>query len=80
MLNSKLLIGSAVAAVTSLAASGAFAGPAAQPDFTFEKCYGIARAAADAHDCAERRHNDELPGARLVDAPADEEQWRVPYK
>ncbi len=48
--------------------------------YNYEKCYGIARAVAGAHDCAERRHNDELPGARLVDAPTGEEQWRVPYK
>ncbi|TIR43355.1 MAG: DUF2282 domain-containing protein, partial [Mesorhizobium sp.] len=40
MINTKSLIGSALAAATTLAASAAFAGPAAQPEFSFEKCYG----------------------------------------
>ena len=55
MLNSKLLISSALAAVTSLAASGAFAGPAAQPDFTFEKCFGIVKAGLN--DCQTATHS-----------------------
>jgi uncharacterized membrane protein len=55
MLNSKLLISSAVAAVTSLAASGAFAGPAAQPDYTFEKCFGVVKAGLN--DCQTATHS-----------------------
>jgi uncharacterized membrane protein len=51
MLNSKLLISSAVAAVTSLAASGAFAGPAPQPNYSFEKCFGVVKAGLN--DCSQ---------------------------
>jgi uncharacterized membrane protein len=67
MLNSKLLIGSAVAAVTSLAASGAFAGPAAQPDFTFEKCYGIAKVGLN--DCQTATHS--CAGTTTADKQSD---------
>jgi uncharacterized membrane protein len=55
MLNSKLLISSALAAVASLAAGGAFAGPAAQPNYTFEKCYGVAKAGLN--DCQTATHS-----------------------
>ena len=55
MLNSKLLIGSALAAVTSLAAGGAFAGPAPQPDYSFEKCFGVVKAGLN--DCQTATHS-----------------------
>src|SRR5438128_1582640 len=55
MLNSRLLISSAVAAVTSLAASGAFAGPAPQPDYSFEKCFGVSKAGVN--DCQTATHS-----------------------
>ena len=49
MINTKFLVGSALAAITTLAASGAFAGPAPQPDYQFEKCYGVSKAGTN--DC-----------------------------
>jgi uncharacterized membrane protein len=55
MINTKLLVGSALAAITTLAASGAFAGPAAQPDYQFEKCYGVSKAATN--DCQTATHS-----------------------
>lgn len=55
MINTKLLIGSALAAATALAASGAFAGPAPQPDFQFEKCYGVSKAGTN--DCQTATHS-----------------------
>ncbi len=55
MINTRTLIGSALAAATSLAASGAIAGPAAQPDFSFEKCYGVVKAGQN--DCQTATHS-----------------------
>ena len=50
MLITKTLIGSALAAATTLsAATTALAGPAAQPEFSFEKCYGVVKAGKN--DC-----------------------------
>lgn len=50
-----ILIGSALAAITSMTASSAFAGPAAQPEFSFEKCYGIVKAGLN--DCQTATHS-----------------------
>jgi len=55
MINTKLLVGSALAAVTALAASSAFAGPAPQPDYSFEKCYGVSKAGTN--DCQTSTHS-----------------------
>lgn len=55
MINSKLLIGSAFAAVASLATSGAFAGPAEQPGYSFEKCFGVVKAGLN--DCQTATHS-----------------------
>ncbi|MEQ1953999.1 DUF2282 domain-containing protein [Mesorhizobium sp. CN2-181] len=55
MINTRTLLGSALAAATSLAASGSFAGPAAQPDFSFEKCYGVVKAGQN--DCQTATHS-----------------------
>jgi uncharacterized membrane protein len=55
MINTKLLVGSALAAITTLAASGAIAGPAAQPDYAFEKCYGVSKAGTN--DCQTATHS-----------------------
>lgn len=56
MINTKSLIGSALAAATSLAAcSAAFAGPAPQPEFSFEKCYGVVKAGQN--DCQTATHS-----------------------
>ena len=55
MINTKLLVGSALAAVTALAASTAIAGPAPQPDYSFEKCYGISKTGTN--DCQTSTHS-----------------------
>lgn len=55
MSNTRILIGSALAAMTSLAASAASAGPAAQPEFSFEKCYGVVKAGLN--DCQTATHS-----------------------
>jgi uncharacterized membrane protein len=52
---SKILIGSAFAAVASLATASAFAGPAEQPDYSFEKCYGVSKATTN--DCQTATHS-----------------------
>ena len=67
MFNTKLLIGSALAAATTLAASGAFAGPAAQPDYQFEKCYGVSKAGTN--DCQTATHS--CAGTANKDGQAD---------
>lgn len=51
----RLLIGSAIAAATSMAAASAYAGPAAKPDFSFEKCFGIVKAGLN--DCQTASHS-----------------------
>jgi len=51
----RLLIGSAIAAVTSMAAASASAGPAAKPEFSFEKCFGIVKAGLN--DCQTATHS-----------------------
>ena len=55
MIYTKSLISSALAAATSLAASAAFAEPAPQPDFSFEKCYGVVKAGQN--DCQTATHS-----------------------
>jgi uncharacterized membrane protein len=56
MINTRFLTASAIAAVASLAAAGvAQSGPAAQPDFSFEKCYGVSKAGLN--DCQTNTHS-----------------------
>ena len=55
MNSTRILIGSALAAMTSMAASSALAGPAAQPEFSFEKCYGVVKAGLN--DCQTATHS-----------------------
>jgi len=55
MTNTRLLIGSALAAMTSFAATAAQASPAAQPEFSFEKCYGVVKAGLN--DCQTATHS-----------------------
>ena len=55
MTNTRLLISSALAAMTSFAATAANAGPAAQPEFSFEKCYGVVKAGLN--DCQTATHS-----------------------
>lgn len=55
MTNTRILLGSALAAMTSFAASAAHAGPAAQPEFSFEKCYGVVKAGLN--DCQTATHS-----------------------
>jgi uncharacterized membrane protein len=51
----RLLIGSAIAAATSIAAATASAGPAPKPEFSFEKCFGIVKAGLN--DCQTATHS-----------------------
>jgi uncharacterized membrane protein len=56
MTNTKILVSSALAALASLAASGALAQtPAAKPDYSFEKCYGVVKAGLN--DCQTTSHS-----------------------
>jgi uncharacterized membrane protein len=56
MINTKYLTASAIAAVASLAASGAAqSAPAPQPEFSFEKCYGVSKAGMN--DCQTNTHS-----------------------
>lgn len=70
MINTRTLIGSAFAAVTAIAASNAIAQPtpAPQPEFSFEKCYGVVKAAQNdcqtaTHSCAGTSTADNQPDA-----------------
>lgn len=67
MIDTRTLIGSAFAAATSIAASAALAGPAAQPSFSFEKCYGIAKAGQN--DCQTATHS--CAGTANADSQGD---------
>jgi uncharacterized membrane protein len=55
MINTRSLIGSALAAAATLGAAAAFAGPAAQPEYSFEKCYGVVKAGQN--DCQTATHS-----------------------
>jgi uncharacterized membrane protein len=55
MSNTNILVSTALAALASLAASGAFAGPAEKPAFDFEKCYGVVKAGLN--DCQTASHS-----------------------
>ncbi len=58
MINTKTLVGSAIAAVAMLGAHGiasAQSGPAPEPGFSFEKCYGISKAGQN--DCQTSTHS-----------------------
>jgi len=62
------LVVSALAAVVSLAAAGgANAGPAEQPSFEHEKCYGIVKAGKN--DCQTATHS--CAGTATKDAQGD---------
>jgi uncharacterized membrane protein len=67
MINTRTLIGSALAAAASLATVSAVAGPAAQPDFSFEKCYGIVKAGQN--DCQTATHS--CAGTSTADKQGD---------
>ena len=67
MINSKVLISSALATVASMAASGAFAGPAEQPNYSFEKCFGVVKAGQN--DCQTATHS--CAGTSSVDNQGD---------
>jgi uncharacterized membrane protein len=67
MLNTRTLIGSALAAATTLGAATAFAGPAAKPDYSFEKCYGVVKAGQN--DCQTATHS--CAGTSTADNQAD---------
>jgi uncharacterized membrane protein len=69
MTDTKILVSSALAALTALAASAALAqtGPAPQPDYTFEKCYGVVKAGLN--DCQTSTHS--CAGTSTTDNQAD---------
>jgi uncharacterized membrane protein len=68
MLNTRTLIGSALAAATTLGATAAaFAGPAAQPNYSFEKCYGVVKAGQN--DCQTATHS--CAGTSTADSQPD---------
>lgn len=56
MINTKMLVSSAIAALASVAATPTFAQtPAEKPSYTFEKCYGIVKAGLN--DCQTSTHS-----------------------
>jgi uncharacterized membrane protein len=56
MMQKKYLTASTLAAVASLAAAAAAqSGPAPQPDFSFEKCFGVSKAGMN--DCQTNTHS-----------------------
>ena len=57
MNTTRIKIGTALAALASLAAANAaaVAGPAAAPDYSFEKCYGVVKAGLN--DCQTSTHS-----------------------
>ncbi len=68
MTSSKTIVCSALAAAATLiAASAAQAGPAAKPEFTFEKCYGVTKAGQN--DCQTATHS--CAGTATADSQGD---------
>ncbi len=70
MTDVKLLVGSALAALTAIAvsSSASFGGPAEKPEFSFEKCYGVVKAGlndceTNTHSCAGTSTADNQPDA-----------------
>ena len=68
MMNTKTLIGSALAAMAVVGCTSAQSGPAEQPSFSFEKCYGISKAGLNdcetaTHSCAGTATADNQPDA-----------------
>jgi uncharacterized membrane protein len=57
MNNTKTIVSSALAAIAAIAATASLAnaGPAEKPSYTFEKCYGISKAALN--DCQTASHS-----------------------
>jgi len=69
-MNKRLWIASAIAAAVAGPAFVAAQGPAAEPDFKAEKCYGIAKAGQN--DCASTGNNSCAGTSR---ADADPRAW-----
>ena len=70
MINTKTLVGSAIAGVAMLGVQGianAQNGPAPVPDFSFEKCYGISKAGQN--DC--QTSTNSCAGTATMDNQAD---------
>lgn len=70
MTDVKLLVGTALAALTTLAISSttSLGGPAEKPEFSFEKCYGVVKAGlndcqTNTHSCAGTSTADNQPDA-----------------
>ena len=69
MTNTKTLVTSALAALATLAVAGSIAkaGPAEKPNYTFEKCYGVAKAGLN--DCQTTSHS--CAGTSTADSQGD---------
>ena len=67
MMNTKALIGSALVTAATLGCTSAQSGPAEQPGFSFEKCYGISKAGQN--DCQTATHS--CAGTATADNQAD---------
>lgn len=66
MINTKTLIGTAFAAAAALSTAAAQT-PAEQPNFSFEKCYGVVKAGQN--DCQTATHS--CAGTSTVDNQSD---------
>ena len=73
MTNTKTLVSSALVALAAIATTAAVAqsAPAAKPDFTFEKCYGVAKTGLN--DCQTASHS--CAGTSTVDF--DPVAWKL---
>jgi uncharacterized membrane protein len=67
MTNTKFLVASALAAAAALSANAAFGGPAEQPNFKFEKCFGVVKAGQN--DCQTATHS--CAGTSTSDSQGD---------
>ena len=69
MTNTKTLVSSALVALAAIATTAAIAqsAPAAKPDFTFEKCYGVAKTGLN--DCQTASHS--CAGTSTADSQGD---------
>lgn len=69
MTDTKTLLSSAFAALAAIAASASIAqaGPAEQPDYSFEKCYGVAKAGLN--DC--QTNTNSCAGTSTADDQGD---------
>jgi uncharacterized membrane protein len=67
MINNALIASAVTAAVAALNATATMAGPAEQPAYSFEKCYGVVKAGLN--DCQTSTHS--CAGTSTVDNQGD---------